>query len=137
MTRDPMTHGWISLKVLQRSVAKLDLKGEKLRSFDLEKEMANSSSNSAAKVYKQIALFVEKVDGEMFIQTDVSPRAGDAILDLGCGTGELSAYLADLVGPDGKVVAVDPDKERILLAQQSFGEVKNSQSSHVIDLHIS
>ena len=27
-------------------------------------------------------------------QTDVCPKAGDAILDLGCGTGELSAYLA-------------------------------------------
>ena len=61
----------------------------------------------------------------MFIETDVCPQAGDTILDLGCGTGELSAYLAALVGPEGKVVAVDPDKERLLLAQQSFGEVKN------------
>ena len=61
----------------------------------------------------------------MFIETEVCPQAGDAILDLGCGTGELSAYLAELVGPQGKVVAVDPDKQRILLAQQSYGEVKN------------
>ena len=61
----------------------------------------------------------------MFIETEVCPQAGDAILDLGCGTGELSAYLAELVGPEGKVVAVDPDKERILLAKQSYGEVKN------------
>ena len=61
----------------------------------------------------------------MFIETNVCPQAGDAILDLGCGTGELSAYLAELVGPEGKVVGVDPDKERLLLAQQSFGEVKN------------
>ena len=30
-------------------------------------------------------------------------------MDLGCGTGELSAYLAELVDQDGKVVAVDPD----------------------------
>ena len=61
----------------------------------------------------------------MFIETEVCPQAGDTILDLGCGTGELSAYLAELVGPEGKVVAVDPDKERVLLAKQSFGEVKN------------
>ena len=47
----------------------------------------------------------------MFIKTDVCPRAGDIILDLGCGTGDLSAYLAELVGPNGKVVAVDPDKD--------------------------
>ena len=38
--------------------------------------------------------------------------AGDVILDLGCGTGELSAYLAEPVGPEGKVIGVDPDKER-------------------------
>ena len=41
------------------------------------------------------------------------------------GTGELSAYLAELVGRKGKVVAVDPDKERILLAQTSYGDVSN------------
>ena len=87
--------------------------------------MSNLYSSNAAEGYKQRSLSVQKVDGEKFIQTDVCPQAGDAILDLGCGTGELSAYLAELVGPEGKVVAVDPDKERLLLAQQSFGEVKN------------
>jgi len=87
--------------------------------------MSNSSSSNAAEGYKQSSLSVQKVDGEMFIQTDVCPQVGDAILDLGCGTGELSKYLAQLVGPEGKVVAVDPDKERILLAQESYDEVKN------------
>ena len=61
----------------------------------------------------------------MFIESDVCPQAGDVILELGCGTGELSAYLAELLGPEGKVVAVDPDKERILLAKQRYGEVPN------------
>ena len=87
--------------------------------------MSNSPSSNAAEGYKQTSLSVQKVVGEKFIQTDVCPQAGDAILDLGCGTGELSAYLAELVGPEGKVVAVDPDKERILLAQQSYSEVKS------------
>ena len=81
--------------------------------------------NSAAEGYKQTSLSFQKVTGKMFIQTDVSPQAGDAILDLGCGTGELSAYLAELVGPEGKVVGVDPDKDRILLAQRTHGQVKN------------
>ena len=61
----------------------------------------------------------------VFIQTDVLRKAGDVILDLGCGTGELSACLAELVGPEGKVIGVDPDKERILLAQESDKQVKN------------
>ena len=87
--------------------------------------MANLFSYDAALGYKQSSLSVQKVDGQMFIETEVCPQAGDAILDLGCGTGELSAYLAELVGPQGKVVAVDPDKQQILLAQQSYSEVKN------------
>ena len=94
--------------------------------------MSDVFRSSAAEGYKQASLSVQKTEGEMF--TDklangtgqlVCPQAGDAILDLGCGTGELSAYLAGLVGPEGKVVGVDPDKERIQLARQSHSEIKN------------
>ena len=87
--------------------------------------MANLFNYNAALGYKQSSLSVQMVDGKQFIEAEVCPQAGDTILDLGCGTGELSAYLAELVGPEGKVVAVDPDKERLLLAQQSYGDVKN------------
>ena len=87
--------------------------------------MANLFSYQAALGYKQSSLSIQKMDGQIFIETDVCPQAGDTILDLGCGAGELSAYLAELVGPEGKVVAVDPDKERILLAQQSYDDVKS------------
>jgi len=84
--------------------------------------MENLFSSNAAERYKQTSLSVQKVVGEKFMMY-VCPQAWDAILDLGCGTGELSADLAELVGPEGKVVAVDPDKERILRAQHSYGEV--------------
>ena len=90
--------------------------------------MQNTNSyitNTATEGYKQSSLPVQNKSGKTFIQTDVKPQAGDTILDLGCGTGELSAYLAELVGPKGKVVAVDPDKERLRLARQSYGEIKN------------
>ena len=87
--------------------------------------METSSSNRAAEGYKQASVSVQKVQGEEFIQTDVCPPVGGAILDLGCGTGELSAYLAELVGPEGKVIGVDPDKERIQLARQSHSGIKN------------
>ena len=46
---------------------------------------------SEAEGYQQASLSEQKVDGEDFIQTDVCPKAEDVILDLGCGTGELSA----------------------------------------------
>ncbi len=43
---------------------------------------------------------------------------GGMVLDLGCGTGHLATVLSDLVGPDGQVVAVDPDAERIKIAKR-------------------
>ena len=79
----------------------------------------------AAAGYQQASSSKQKVDGEDFIQADVCPKAGDAILDLGCGTGELSAYLAELVGPEGKVIGVDPDKERIQRAKESHNQIEN------------
>ena len=42
------------------------------------------------------------------------------ILDLGCGTGCLSAVLADCVGPEGSVVAIDPNKDRLEFAKKQY-----------------
>ena len=40
------------------------------------------------------------------------------VLDLGCGTGYLTKVLSERVGPEGKVVAVDPDGERLKIARE-------------------
>jgi arsenite methyltransferase len=45
-------------------------------------------------------------------------RPGERALDVGCGTGRLAAYVAGLVGPSGKVDAVDPLPLRVALAQK-------------------
>ena len=50
----------------------------------------------------------------------LSPEKGSKVLDLGCGTGYLSSILARQVSPGGSVVAVDPDKERIQVAQEQY-----------------
>lgn len=42
------------------------------------------------------------------------------VLDFGCGTGNLTKVLSERVGADGKVIAVDPDGERLKIARESF-----------------
>lgn len=44
-------------------------------------------------------------------------RGGERVLDVGAGTGRLALHLAELVGPEGDVVAVDPLADRVALAR--------------------
>lgn len=48
-------------------------------------------------------------------------RAGDHVLHLGCGTGYYSAILAEIVGPNGKVIAVDIDAGMAEWARTALG----------------
>lgn len=52
--------------------------------------------------------------------TKIAPVKGSNVLDLGCGTGFLTKTLADLVGPEGKVVGIDPDQERLKIAREKY-----------------
>ena len=52
---------------------------------------------------------------------------GDKVLDMGCGTGRLSKHMADFVGPDGLVIGIDPDAERIKIAKENYKAVSNLQ----------
>lgn len=80
--------------------------------FDQAEEYAYHSSTRNA------SSFYVTEDGHEMIQLCV-PKKGDKVLDLGCGTGYFSKVLADVVGPTGKVVAIDPDSERLNLARKN------------------
>jgi ubiquinone/menaquinone biosynthesis C-methylase UbiE len=45
-------------------------------------------------------------------------KTGDAVLDVGCGTGDLTRRAAHAVGPTGRVVGVDPDAPVIAYARR-------------------
>ena len=47
----------------------------------------------------------------------LTPTAGQALLDVGCGTGGTTALLARLVQPGGSVVAIDPGRQSLELAR--------------------
>ncbi len=61
----------------------------------------------------------QKKDGNKLLKI-VAPEKGLKVLDLGCGTGYFSKILADSVGPEGKVVGVDPDVKRLELAGKKY-----------------
>ena len=71
-----------------------------------------------AQLYSEIS-GVQKEHGEELIEK-LSLEKNIKILDLGCGTGYLSAVLADCscVGPEGSVVAIDPNKGRLEIAKK-------------------
>ena len=94
-----------------------------IRSPKLGQVIKMSSSKNVAKSYQQVSVF-QREHGKILID-DIEIHRGHVILDLGCGTGELSAYLSELVGEDGRVVAVDPDSYRVEVARESHREVKN------------
>lgn len=50
----------------------------------------------------------------LVLQADI--KVGDTVLDMGCGTGELTSFLAETVGNESQVVGIDPDLERIKVA---------------------
>jgi len=74
------------------------------------------SKSVAAKLYFKNSTLQEDHAGELLQMLSV-PFKG-RVLDLGCGTGFFATVLSELVGPDGVVIAVDPDPERIALAKK-------------------
>lgn len=54
-----------------------------------------------------------------------APRAGEKVLDIGCGGGVTSAALARAVGPSGRVLGVDVSAVILDVARQRFGTVAN------------
>ncbi len=78
---------------------------------------------SQAITYSKVSQ-VQTNDG-LKLLSKLCPQKGMTILDMGCGTGYLSSILADHVGPNGSVLAVDPDNERIRVAMETYGGIDN------------
>ena len=75
-----------------------------------------SFQSQSADLYHKNSSHQEEIGLKLLSKVKVP--LGGLVLDLGCGTGHFATVLSELVGPEGKVVAIDPDTERIQIAKE-------------------
>jgi ubiquinone/menaquinone biosynthesis C-methylase UbiE len=72
-------------------------------------------SETLARDYDQISAQRQFISGQRLVK-ELAIAAGEHVLDVGCGTGLLAEYIANLTGPKGYVLGIDPLPLRIALA---------------------
>jgi ubiquinone/menaquinone biosynthesis C-methylase UbiE len=72
-----------------------------------------------AELYDRIS-DVQLAGGQRLVER-LGVSAGARVLDVGCGTGRLVAWIAECVGPTGMVAGIDPLAERIEIARSRTG----------------
>ena len=91
--------------------------------------MISEEMDSNAAQYSLHSAQLQLKAGRSFVDL-VNVKPGQKVLDMGCGTGELTQFLAEQVRQDSEVVGVDPDEERIRLAAAgnlvNFPNVQNT-----------
>lgn len=73
-------------------------------------------SAELARDYDQLSTARQFETGKRLV-ADLAVSSGEHVLDVGCGTGLLADYIADLVGATGSVLGLDPLPARITLAK--------------------
>lgn len=76
-----------------------------------------STTPDLSQHYERIAIDRQLKAGRALIDA-LAVKPGESVLELGCGTGILTEYLAERVGRDGEVLGLDPMALRISMAQQ-------------------
>ena len=57
-------------------------------------------------------------------------KPSDNVFEIGCGTGEYSAYLATDLLKNGRITGCDPEENRIKVAKEKFSDITNLSYIH-------
>jgi arsenite methyltransferase len=90
------------------------------------KRPVSSSLDSAELASRYDEVSVRQFNHGKILIADLALRSGERVLDIGCGSGRLGAYAADLVAPRGEVLGVAPLPLRIDLAVRKNPRFKPS-----------
>ncbi len=77
-----------------------------------------------ARTYDEIS--DSQFDNGVLLIKRLEVKHGDAVLDIGSGTGRLGRYVADIIGASGSLTGIDPLEERIRIANEK------SQNSNAV-----
>ena len=66
--------------------------------------------------YRRMAAWARRDESELW--TSAGIVAGATVADVGCGPGAVTVELADVVGPEGLVIAVDQDEAALAIARE-------------------
>ena len=96
--------------------------------------MSNSgksfNNNTNADEYSKHHDVQLSVGKKLFSSLNIIRGDSMKVLDMGCGTGELTAFIAETLGENSEVVGVDPDLERINKAIGKQDTRKNLTFTH-------
>jgi trans-aconitate methyltransferase len=81
-------------------------------------------SEELARTYERVS--TRQFDHGKVLIAALAPKAGEHVLDVGCGTGRLGDYVAGFVSPAGEVVGLDPLPLRIDIAARKNPRFKAS-----------
>ncbi|GAC72139.1 hypothetical protein PANT_6c00084 [Moesziomyces antarcticus T-34] len=84
-----------------------------------------------AEVYRTNASFVYSNAFTAAVVKLLDPRPGDHVIDLGCGSGELTLEVASAVGPDGSVLGLDASADMIVKAQSLAARSTTSSAAPI------